>query len=169
MDTHGRYFTLFCDPWLWSRATIPIWKRVYSKRNECAPSLHQTPFQKKTNQFWQSCLPWKYINSLTIYWDHTILLLKPKFWTILFYMLLHVDVSTYSWSRDYKTRFMLSWAEHEIFSANKYENANNSWHFHIYYQRNFHDQLCLAKTNLQLLVLWDLSAEQISCSAELST
>ena len=23
-------------------------------------------------------------------------------------------------------------AEHEIFSANKYENANNSWHFHIY-------------------------------------
>ena len=23
-------------------------------------------------------------------------------------------------------------AEHENFSANKYENANNSWHFHIY-------------------------------------
>ena len=23
-------------------------------------------------------------------------------------------------------------AEHEIFSANRYENANNSWHFHIY-------------------------------------
>ena len=23
-------------------------------------------------------------------------------------------------------------AEHEIFSANEYENANNSWHFHIY-------------------------------------
>ena len=28
--------------------------------------------------------------------------------------------------------FMLNTAEHEIFSANKYENANNSWHFHIY-------------------------------------
>ena len=28
--------------------------------------------------------------------------------------------------------FMLNSAEHEIFSANKYENANNSWHFHIY-------------------------------------
>ena len=32
---------------------------------------------------------------------------------------------------------MLNSAEHEIFSANKYENANNSWHFHIKYQRNF--------------------------------
>ena len=28
--------------------------------------------------------------------------------------------------------FMLNSAKHEIFSANKYENANNSWHFHIY-------------------------------------
>ena len=27
--------------------------------------------------------------------------------------------------------FLLNIAEHEIFSANKYENANNSWHFHI--------------------------------------
>ena len=32
----------------------------------------------------------------------------------------------------YKTFFMLNLAEHENFSANKYENANNSWHFHIY-------------------------------------
>ena len=31
----------------------------------------------------------------------------------------------------YKTFFMLNSAEHEIFSANKYENARNSWHFHI--------------------------------------
>ena len=31
-----------------------------------------------------------------------------------------------------KTSFMLNSAEHEIFSANKYENANKSWHFHIY-------------------------------------
>ena len=37
-----------------------------------------------------------------------------------------------SWSRGYKTFFMHNLAEHEIFSANKYENANNSWHFHIY-------------------------------------
>ena len=28
--------------------------------------------------------------------------------------------------------FLLSIAEHEIFSANKYENANYCWHFHIY-------------------------------------
>ena len=32
----------------------------------------------------------------------------------------------------YKKIFMLNSAEHETFSANKYENANNSWHFHIY-------------------------------------
>ena len=31
-----------------------------------------------------------------------------------------------------KTFFMLNSAEHKIFSTNKYENANNSWHFHIY-------------------------------------
>ena len=28
--------------------------------------------------------------------------------------------------------FLLNIAEHEIYSANKYENANKSWHFHIY-------------------------------------
>ena len=45
--------------------------------------------------------------------------------------------------------FVLNSAEHEIFSANKYENANYCWHFHIYKQRNFHAQLCLTGTNLQ--------------------
>ena len=30
------------------------------------------------------------------------------------------------------TFFMLNSADHEIFPANKYENANNSWHFNIY-------------------------------------
>ena len=34
-------------------------------------------------------------------------------------------------TRGYKTFFMLSSAEHEIFSANRYENANNSWYCHI--------------------------------------
>ena len=53
----------------------------------------------------------------------------------------------------YKTFFMLNSAEHEIFSANKYENVNNSWHFHFYKQRNFHAQLCLATKNLELLVI----------------
>ena len=60
---------------------------------------------------------------------------------------------------------MLNSAEHEILSVNKYENANNSWHFHIYQQRNFHAQLYLARKNLQLLVIWDLLAGQNSCSA----
>ena len=36
------------------------------------------------------------------------------------------------WPLGYEKFFMLSLAEHEIFSANKYENANYSWHFHIY-------------------------------------
>ena len=35
----------------------------------------------------------------------------------------------FNWPRGYKTFFMLNSVEHEIFSANKYENANNSWHF----------------------------------------
>ena len=28
--------------------------------------------------------------------------------------------------------FLINIAEHEIFSANKHENANYYWHFHIY-------------------------------------
>ena len=28
--------------------------------------------------------------------------------------------------------FLAELVEHENFSANKYKNANNSWHFHIY-------------------------------------
>ena len=35
-------------------------------------------------------------------------------------------------ARGYKTVFMLKSAEHEIFSAYKYENANYCRHFHIY-------------------------------------
>ena len=56
------------------------------------------------------------------------------------------------WPQGYKTLFMLNSAEHEIFSANKYENANSSWHFHIHLQRKFQVQLCLASKNLQFLV-----------------
>ena len=37
--------------------------------------------------------------------------------------------------------FLLNIAEHEIFSANKYENVNYCWDFHIYLQRKFHAQL----------------------------
>ena len=45
-------------------------------------------------------------------------------------------------TQGYKTFFMLNSAEHEIFSANKYENANTSCKY------------------LQLLVTWDLLAGQ---------
>ena len=37
--------------------------------------------------------------------------------------------------------FLLNIAEHEIFYASKYENANYCWHFHIYLQRKFHAPL----------------------------
>ena len=37
--------------------------------------------------------------------------------------------------------FLLNIAECEIFSSNKYENANYCWHFHIYLQRKFHADL----------------------------
>ena len=53
---------------------------------------------------------------------------------------------------------MLNSAEHKILSANKYENANNSWHFHIYKQRKFHS----------LLAFSYLLAEKFSCSAMFS-
>ena len=33
---------------------------------------------------------------------------------------------------------MLNLAQYEIFSAYKYENANISWHFHIFQQRKFY-------------------------------
>ena len=64
---------------------------------------------------------------------------------------------------------MLNTAKHEICAANNYENANNSWDFHIYLQRKFHDQQCLARKNLQFLVIWELFAGQIWCSAAMST
>ena len=43
-----------------------------------------------------------------------------------------IDYLKATWSRGYKTFFMLNSTENEIFFANKYENANNSSHFHIY-------------------------------------
>ena len=38
----------------------------------------------------------------------------------------------YTRPQGHKTFSMLGTAELEIFSANKYETANNSWNFHIY-------------------------------------
>ena len=39
------------------------------------------------------------------------------------------------WSRAYKAYFMFNSSEYEMVSANKYENGNNSLHFHIYLER----------------------------------
>ena len=43
-----------------------------------------------------------------------------------------IDYLKATWPRGYKTFFMLNSTENEIFFANKYENAKNSSHFHIY-------------------------------------
>ena len=43
-----------------------------------------------------------------------------------FVLLINLKLLTISYS------FLLNIAEHENFSANKYENANYCWHFHIY-------------------------------------
>ena len=43
-----------------------------------------------------------------------------------FFMLINLKLLTIANS------LLLNLAEHEIFSANKYENANYCWHFHIY-------------------------------------
>ena len=53
--------------------------------------------------------------------------------------------------RGYKTFFRARQLGMIFFSANKYENANNSWHFHIYYQRNFHAQLCLTRKKIAIV------------------
>ena len=53
--------------------------------------------------------------------------------------------------------FLLNIAEHENFSANKYENANYCWHFHIYKQRKFH---ALLTSGLELLTIPVLKFEK---------
>ena len=52
-----------------------------------------------------------------------------------FFMLINLKLLTMANSS------LLNIAENEIFPVNKYENANNSWHFHIYLQTKFHAQL----------------------------
>ena len=69
----------------------------------------------------------------------------------------------YIWPRGYKAFFMPNSAEHEIFSANKYENANKVGIF-IFISREIFVLsyiVCLAGKNLQLLVISDLIAGQI--------
>ena len=50
--------------------------------------------------------------------------------------------------------FLLNIAEHENLYANKYENANFCWHFHIYSQRKFHAQLSWAWKKFYNLGAW---------------
>ena len=48
-------------------------------------------------------------------------------WQKIIYQMYPVLKLIMIWPQGYKTFFMLNSAEHEIFSANKYENANNSY------------------------------------------
>ena len=52
-----------------------------------------------------------------------------------FFMLINLELLTIA------NVVLLNLAEHVTFSANKYENANYCWHFHIFWQRKFHAQL----------------------------
>ena len=70
--------------------------------------------------------------------------------------------------RGYKTFSVLSSAEHEIFLADKYENTNFCWHFHIDKYRKFHNLLNKARKQLYLSVICCSFASKISCSAEVS-
>ena len=47
--------------------------------------------------------------------------------------MVHINLNGYIWPQGYKTFFMINSAEHEIFSANKYENANNREIFTLSY------------------------------------
>ena len=71
--------------------------------------------------------------------------------------------------RDYKTFFH---AEYNFFSANNYENANNSWHFHILLAEKFRAQLRLAGKKCIVSSLKFirnlLAGQKISCSADVS-
>ena len=62
---------------------------------------------------------------------------------------------------------LLNSAEHEIFSANKHENANNILHFHI--SRKFHAQLCLARKNYlesTFLAMHVVYVRSMNCTGE---
>ena len=56
-----------------------------------------------------------------------------------------IKISSRSGPEVIKLVFLFNSADHVIFPATKYENANNRWHFHIYQQIIFHAQLCLAR------------------------
>ena len=58
-----------------------------------------------------------------------VLLINPKLLTILNSFLLNIAEHENFSANKYENANL---AEHENFSAKKYENANLSWHFHIY-------------------------------------
>ena len=74
------------------------------------------------------------------------------------------------WPQGYKTFFKLNLAEHEIFSASKYENANFVGIFIFISIENFVLWQTEQDNNWQLYlsVICCLLVGKISCSAELS-
>ena len=50
---------------------------------------------------------------------------------------------------------LLNIAEHEVFSAYKYEKANKSWHFHIYFRMAY-----ITKTLFKKQILFLLAARR---------
>ena len=63
---------------------------------------------------------------------------------------------------------MLNSSEHGIFSTNKCENANNSWHFHILLAEKFSCSATFSKKEFGIVSNLRFISMKISCSAELS-
>ena len=72
-----------------------------------------------------------------------------------------------TWPRGYKTFFMLISAEHEIFSANKYENAIKLAFSYLLAEK-MSSLAIFSKKEFAIVSNLDLLAGRISCSAELS-
>ena len=64
--------------------------------------------------------------------DCTVLYIAVGSFSIFAHAVSIILISVKNWPRGYKTFFMLNSVEHEIFPAQKYENAKNCWHFNSY-------------------------------------
>ena len=77
--------------------------------------------------FWNTILVCMTSDSFSIFWprDYKIFFISTQL-SMNFVLQINLKLLTIAIS------FLKNIAEHENFSANKYENANYYWHFHIY-------------------------------------
>ena len=116
------------------------WRRMRSLIWACAARLCTKTHFSMTRPRQSLHYPWNYLwqfneqtesdefrrERCTDYWPRgykTFFMLNSA---MKFFMLINLKLLTMP------NYFLLNIAEHENFSANKYENANYCWHFHIY-------------------------------------